>query len=297
VKAAKTKFSHSGFHSLEYLDPTPRAYLYAIDAVDDQGNTAKTEFSHSMKREAGEIESVSIIMGEQNKVDGIRMPNAGDGGHEPTIIEGKPCRRNRSNGQYLYFDMDDSFVISPFVVSHEAQRSGVNGTPLRSVPDYKPVQMYVTLELFDDSAGNLYVDSGVSQSIREPLSGSRHWRTVTFHIPNTRFANQQPYRSDFRLVSEGRLAVASLMVSKAPPKKALREMQWALIGPFDFASNIGDIETSQPPEVEIDLNATYPAKTKFSRSTGEIGWFESPKYMEYKHLAEFVDLKEMLSGQ
>ena len=268
VKAAKTKFSQ------EYLDTTPRAYLYAIDVVDDQGNTAPKPLRiFPVKPKAGEIESVSIVMGEKNEIDGIRMPNAGDGQHEAMNIEGKPCRRNLPNGRYLYFDLDDRFDSQPL---HE---------------------MYVTLEVFDESAGNLYVDGGVSQSLREPLSGSERWRTVTFHLPNARFANQQPYHSDFRLVSEGRLAVASLMVSKAPPKQALREMQWALIGSFDIASNdISDFETSQPPENAIDLNATYPANPPlYEREEREIGWFETPKYTEYKNLAEFVDLKEMLS--
>ena len=244
-------FHVSRFTFHEYLDPTPRAYLYAIDVVDDQGHTApKPLRMFPTKPKEGEIESVSIVMGEQN-VDGIRMPNAGDGGYEAAIIEGKVCRRNLSNGQYLYFDVDDGFVDRP------------------------PHEMYVTLEVFDENAGNLYVDGGVSQSLREPLSGSGHWQTVTFHIPNARFANQQPYRSDFRLASEGRLAVASLMVSKAPPKQALREMQWAFIGGFDIASNnISDFETSQPPEDEIDLNATYQNRT------GEVGWFETPKYAD-----------------
>ena len=261
-------------HSLEYLDPTLRAYLYAIDVVDDQGHSAPKPLRiFPAKPKAGEIESVSIVMGEKNEIDGIRMPNAGDGQHESTIITGKPCRRNRPNGRYLYFDVDDGFADRP------------------------PHGMYVTLEIFDESAGSFYIDYGVSQSLREPLSGSGRWRTVTFHIPNARFANQQPYRSDFRLVSEGRLAVASLAVSKGRPVGAglkpastLRTMQWALIGPFDITSNnISDFETSQPPEDIIDLNATYQNRT------GEFGWFESPKYAEYADLAEFVDLGEMLS--
>lgn len=119
----------------------------------------------------------------------MRLVNAGDGLFRVAEAAGSPCietvGKPREGDRYLYVDLAENRLFE------------VAG----------PVE--VTVEYLDDQ-GPLYVDydstdisldmaGSYKASNRIQRGGSGAWRSVTFHLPDARFANRQNHFTDLRI--------------------------------------------------------------------------------------------------
>jgi len=260
----------------EYIDKIPRAYIYVVDAIDDQGNRARysmlDEEKRKLKLATPGIEHPVIILSDKNISNGIRMPNAGDGQNEPATVAGRLCRRSRTGS--FYFDVDDEYVSGR-----------VSSPPLHD--------MYVILEYFDEGTDRFGIgykekrkEALITRTVVQKSQGTRKWNRMTFHLPNPHFGNALDFLCDFAIgtASDSPLALAKVTVSRNYPPQGkdahagmpLRTVSYAMIG-------LGPIDVTSP-EGEINLNKIYTVKGK------PVGWFESFPYAEYEQASQNIDL-------
>jgi hypothetical protein len=271
------RIAELGANVREYIDKIPRAYIYAVDAIDDRGNRARYSMlegdgkAREQGSEGASIEHPAIILGDENISDGIRMPNAGYGQHEPATLAGRSCRRLRSGSENFYFDIDDQYVYG-------------------YVPD-----MYVTVEYFDEGMdwfglayGEKRNESIYTRIVAQKLQDTKRWSQATFHLPDPHFANALDFLCDFAIglgfdrPLASPLAIAKVTVARNHPLQGkgayasvpLRTMSYAMIGPLDVTA----------PEQEIDLNKAYTVDDK------PVRWFESFPYAEYQGVSQNIDL-------
>lgn len=264
------KVAEVGADVREYIDKVPRAYIYAVEAVDEQGNRARYSMLDEEKRKIDlatpSIEHPVIILGDKNISNGIRMPNAGDGQNEPVTVGGRLCRRS-STGSFS-FDVDDEYVY---------------GLPLHDI--------YVTVEYFDEGTDWFGIgynekrkESLITRFVVQKLQGTGKWNRTTFHLPNSHFGNDSDFLCDFDIgtASDSPLALAKVTVSRNYPPQVkdahagvpLRTVSYAMIGPLSLTFL----------EQEIDLNKIYTVDDKPMR------WFESFPYAEYEQASQNIDL-------
>lgn len=154
----------------------------------------------------------SIDPGESFNGNGLRQRfNRNDDGWTGSkIVGGKSCVYNLVQnsspypGRYLYFDVEDSLVYAG-----------------------SSMELWMTIEYYDTSAtqkfdlqydspgatiGNRYKSGGSVQ-----VNNSRQWKTHTFHLTNTFFANRENGSSDFRIYTPGVLFVHRVTVLNTEP--------------------------------------------------------------------------------
>ena len=148
--------------------------------------------------------SVSIILGPQNKENGLRQIENDDGVTTPAAGSGQPGRTlqlpNRKHG-YIYFVVDDSFKAN-------IARS-----------------MIVEVEYFDAAPGALGLEFDGSDPTA-PFSGAysrsadaaklydtHEWKRVRFTLNNPKFANSQNRDADFRLLLPNGIIIGSVTLT------------------------------------------------------------------------------------
>lgn len=141
-----------------------------------------------------------IDLGPVNSAHGMRITNEGDGKNFPGVLGGKECRivDTKSGSSMIYVDIDD---------------------------DYRPSdEVYVTIEYFDQE-GTIYLeyDSSLNSPYRRSPDiyvqrNTGKWRTATFTLRQPDFRNRENGGTDFRIYSDGVLAISRIELSNEPPK-------------------------------------------------------------------------------
>jgi len=249
-------------NATEYIDHTRRAYNYGLKAWDDAGNrSAEIQFSHST-----EPEQVFISLGEPVELQGVRLPNAGDGAHESSKLGGTICRVNRPSARYFYFDLNDDFASQ-----------GLDAE----------THFYATVEYFDQGTKGFRLETLQGgeiryASFRQEFGETENWKHVVFPI-GALAANQGSFGSDFRLASDEPLALSSVTVSKGRPVAPVRQLAWGILGPFE-------------EKVALDVEYFLPPLGLYrGRYQKDISWFEI-RSVEFQTASEFLNLGGLLKS-
>lgn len=129
-----------------------------------------------------------IVLGQQNREEGLRLIVNDDGMTVPVVIGGsaaiKPAARN---ARFIYFAADDSFKWS------------------------RSMNAKLQVEYFDADKGSLAVEFDGSDpgapfhgaytwgGKRIEMTGARQWKTAEFDLRGARFLNSENNEADFRL--------------------------------------------------------------------------------------------------
>ncbi|WP_165246802.1 DUF5010 domain-containing protein [Paludisphaera soli] len=137
--------------------------------------------------------TVSIVLGPDDREEGLRRIDVADGRSAPSTTAGKPSRTPTQGvgARYLYFRADDGF-------KREA--------PMRAAVevdyyDVAPGSFGVHYDSTDRAADH----NGAYKpaAARAALTGSRTWKTARFDLPDARLDGAQNGGADFRLAFEG----------------------------------------------------------------------------------------------
>ena len=154
---------------------------------------------------ADEWPDLVVNFAQSATVTGLAIPSTGDGVNVAELIQSVPVRRVKGErSAYMYV-----------AINHPAYRTG-------------PADLYVTVEVFDDSAGSLSLEyerqtaaptletryAKAEQALL--LANTGKWRKGYFFLPAASLRHGENYHADFRLCRTG-LAVRSLTVSPRKP--------------------------------------------------------------------------------
>lgn len=137
-------------------------------------------------------QAVSVNLGPANAVRGLsQVEDVGDGLTAPAAIGGREARvtlPNGTGGRYIYFDVDNSFMLNepgPVVISVEYFDQGSQ-----------------ILGLHYDSTTR--TDQGAFKVTDDvPLEDSGEWRTAVFVLEDAYFSGRQHDGADFRIHAGG----------------------------------------------------------------------------------------------
>jgi hypothetical protein len=175
-----TNIAESREHGRHYINLT-RKYVNLFKS------NAPAPVAHGPFHEA---RSVAISLGATNREQGIKQVESEDGNTEPAVAGGQSYRQSRAGrtgGQYIYFQIDDSFKWA------------------------RSMDVGVNVDYFDSDSGSFTIqydsnDQGATLdgaykdcAERVFLRGSNSWKTARFTLNQSRFEGAQNAGSDFRI--------------------------------------------------------------------------------------------------
>jgi hypothetical protein len=129
-----------------------------------------------------------IVLGRQNRENGLRLIEVEDGVTEPVVVQGSAAIKPASaKSRYIYFAADDSFKWSD------------------------SMHAKLEVEYFDTGKGGLGVEFDGSDPAAPfkgaytwggktvEMTGAQQWKTAEFDLPGARFLNSENNQADFRL--------------------------------------------------------------------------------------------------
>jgi hypothetical protein len=134
--------------------------------------------------------SVEISLGKVNREHGLRQVENPDGLTFPAVVAGEPCRVSRSgreNGQYIYFQIDDSFKWT----------SNMNVVVVVDYYDGNQGSFTVQYDSHDPSATLDGAYKECAESVE--LKAAQAWKTARFTLGQARFEGTQNTCADFRI--------------------------------------------------------------------------------------------------
>ncbi len=148
-------------------------------------------------------ESVSVVLGGENRSEGLAQREHDDGKTEAASVAGKSARRTAGPGpgRYIYFDVDDSFF------------SRDDGNLELEVVVYDGQKGDVILEY--DSTDDAAPHGGAFKALRATaLEGTGRWKSCSVKIRDAAFGGRSN-GNDFRFSGpEGELAIHRVSVKK-----------------------------------------------------------------------------------
>ncbi len=134
--------------------------------------------------------SVDISLGKVNREHGLKQAENTDGLTFPTVVAGELCRESRSgreNGQYIYFQVDDSFKWT----------SKMNVVVEVDYYDGNQGSFTVQYDSHDTSATLDGAYKECAESVA--LKATRAWKTARFTLGQARLEGSQNAGADFRI--------------------------------------------------------------------------------------------------
>lgn len=177
-------------------------YTYTVTAYDAVGN----ESAHSSPPTVVTTPSIpdfcSVDIGSTDINNYLSRVAFTDGGTGAVNVDGLNCRQPSStSNQYFYFAIDDSYIYNGSVST-----------------------TYLEVCYFDDLSGSVFIEPQYDSTAGEytsltqvALTGTGKWKTATWTLNNSLFANRQNGGADFRLyVGPNLVKIDSVRVSKSP---------------------------------------------------------------------------------